>query len=324
MAKTGIKDIAEAAGVSKSTVSNVLNGKSNVGEETRQKILNICRQMDYRPYLAGKHLRQQIDNKAILFNFSDFDRSFYLKIIEGINEYVSDNGFDLIICTSKSCEKYMLSGMTSGAIVLDCAMENSSLFRLASPQYPIVVLDRVLEQPGIKSLVINNYDPMRELVQGLVDKGCRKFAFLGGLEKTEDHIERFTAFRHVLQENNIAFREENYFSGDYREGSGYKAAKILMLAQETPDALVCANDNMAIGAMRYFREQGCRIPDDISVTGFDDCETARFLGLTTVSIPNYERGYLAARNLIENIRGNRNEETLKLPAMVKWRKSTVQ
>jgi LacI family transcriptional regulator len=316
--KIGIKDIALAAGVSKSTVSNVLNGKSNVSDPVKERILNLCQEMNYFPNNAPI---KPAESKAILFNFSDFDRSFYLKIVEGINDYASSNDYDLIICTSKSCEKYMRNSMTDGAIILDLRMNNETLFRIAREQYPIVVLDRSLDNPCIKSVIVNNYEPMSQLLQGLIERDYKKFAFLGGPEKTDDNIERYSAFIDVLERNNITFQRKNYFSGDYREGSGYKAAKIIMLASEKPEVLVCANDNMAIGAMKCFRDMGYRIPEDIAITGFDDCELSRTLGLTTVAIPNFELGYLAARHLIENIQGKGNVETLKIMATIKWRKS---
>jgi LacI family transcriptional regulator len=316
----GIKDIAKAAGVSVSTVSNVLNGKKNVGEETRERILNICKEMSYYPNTAGKALKSGKSN-TILFNFSDFDRSFYLKIINGISDYVNDNEFDLIICTEKSCEKYMRSNLTGGSIILDKKMKDEVLIKIASEHYPIVVLDRVIDNPYIKSVVVNNYDPMREMIQGLVDRGYRHFGFVGGPEQTADNKERYKAFRDVLEENNISFQQKSYFAGDYREKSGYTAAKILLLSQEIPDCLVCANDNMAIGAMKAFRDNGIRVPEDIAVTGFDNCDLAEAMELTTVSIPNYERGYIAARYLIENIRGKRNVEPFKISAKIKWRGS---
>lgn len=318
--KIGIKDIAQIAGVSKSTVSNVLNGKDNVGSQTRQKILRLCDELGYAHPIGGRNYHPG-ESGAILFNFSDFDRGFYLKIIEGINDYVCENGYDLIICTSKATEKYMRSFITDGSIVLDMRMSTQTLLDIASENYPIVVMDRLLDHPHIKSVVVDNYAAMAELVQGLVDRGLKKFAFLGGPEQTEDHIERYGAFIEVLRKNGIPFRKENYFTGDYREQSGQRAARIIALTQERPEVLVCANDNMAIGAIRYFREAGLRVPEDICITGFDNCELARMMGLTTVDVPDYERGYLAARHLIENVRGQGDTEPLKITATVKWRKT---
>ncbi|NLN65568.1 MAG: LacI family transcriptional regulator [Clostridiaceae bacterium] len=318
----GIKDIAKAAGVSISTVSNVLNGKKNVGEETRNRILKLCQELEYYPNAAGRGLKRGNSN-IILFNFSDFDRSFYLRIINGISDYVNQTDFDLLICTIKSCEKFMRNNMTGGCITLDIGMENEMLHRTARENYPIVVLDRVIENPYIKCIVVNNYESMRELVQGIVDRGYRRFGFIGGPEKTDDNKERYQAFLDVLNENHIPFNSKNYFSGDYREKSGFTAAKIFMLGGELPEVLVCANDNMAIGAIKALSENGIRVPEDIAVTGFDNSDLAEAMGLTTVDIPNYERGYLAAQYLIENIMGKRNVELFRISARVHWRNTVL-
>ena len=112
----GIKDIARAAGVSASTVSNVINGRKNVSASVRERVLAICREMDYQVNPAGKALRTG-EPKTILFNFSDFDRQFYLKIIHGISDYVYSRDYDLIICTSRSCERFMSKSITTGCIM---------------------------------------------------------------------------------------------------------------------------------------------------------------------------------------------------------------
>jgi len=318
----GLKDIAKKAEVSISTVSNVLNGKSNVGQATKERVLTICKEMNYYPNEVGKALKGGKTN-TIMFNFSDFDRSFYLKIIKGISDYVNNNNFDLIICTNKSGERYMRNNLSSGCIILDKQMNDQVLLNVANKNYPVVVLDRVLDHPYIKSVVVNNYDPMKEMIEHLVEEGYRNFGFVGGPEYTADNKERYEAFTDVLQEHHIPFQQKGYFSGDYTEKSGYAAAKILMLSQELPDVLVCANDNMAIGAIKAFRDNGLRVPEDIGVTGFDDCDLAKSQELTTVAIPNYERGYIAARYLIENIRGTLNVEPFKIAAKIKWRNSVL-
>ena len=98
----GIKDIAEAAGVSLSTVSNVINGKRNVGKKTREKVLQLIEEMDYVPNEAGKLLKTK-ENHTILFVFSDFDRSFYMEVLKGVIDYLKNKDYDLIICTQSSC-----------------------------------------------------------------------------------------------------------------------------------------------------------------------------------------------------------------------------
>lgn len=318
----GIKDIAKAAGVSASTVSNVLNGKKNVGEKTREKILALVKEMNYVPNEAGKILKTN-ENRTILFAFSDFDRNFYLNVLKGVNDYLKDKEYDFLICTQRSCEKYMRNNMSSGCIILDAAMDDSIIYRCANEHYPIVVLDRILDSPYIKSVVVDNYCAMCDMVQDIIDRGYRKFAFIGGIEKTTDAMERYQGFYDTLQKNNIHFPQKNYFVGDYREKSGYTAAKILALTEVLPDALICANDRMAIGAIKAFREENIRVPEDIAVTGFDDNERAGEMGLTTVAVPDYERGYLAALYLIEALKGKETANIFRISAKIKNRKTVL-
>lgn len=317
----GIKDIAKMAGVSPSTVSNVLNNKKNVSEETRELILKLCRENDYEPNISGQSLKGS-KSKTVLFNFSDFDRQFYLKIIQGISDYVYSKGYDLLICTNKNCDKYMNKSQSCGCIMLDVNASDSMIIKKASKDYPIVVLDRVIEAPYIKSMLVNNYAPQKELVEGLVKKGCRRFSYIGGVD-TLDNKERYNATCDALKENGLSLRRDDYYIGDFREKSGYQAAKLLMLTEHLPDALICANDDMAMGALKAFRENNIKIPEDISVTGFDDTDTAQILKLTTISVPNYERGYIAAQYLLEAVEGEGNFEPFKISAKVKWRKTSI-
>ena len=316
-----ITEIAELANVSPATVSNVLNGRTNVSKETKNRVLSICRENGYDVQRHKKH--QNHDNKVILFNFSDFERKFYLRIIHGISDYVYSRGYDLIICTNKSCAKFMNSNMTSGTILLDQKCKDAMLIQKAREGYPIVTLDRIIEIPNIKSVVVNNYTPMSELVQGLVNRGYRRFGYMAGLD-TLDNQERYQAFKDVLMANSIPFGRENYFMGDYHEKSGYRSTKLMLLSENIPEVLVCANDNMAIGAMKALSQEGLRIPEDIAVTGFDGAGTAEIMNLTTVDIPNYERGYLAAQFLLQNIAGSQNFDVFKIAAKVHWRNSVKE
>lgn len=317
----GIKDIAKLAGVSPATVSNVLNDKKNVSEETRNRIFEICKEYDYEPNISGKTLKNG-NSKTILFNFSDFDRQFYLKIIQGISDYVYSKGYDLLICTNRNCDKYMNKAASCGCIMLDVNASDSMIIKKASKDYPIIVLDREIDAPFVKSMLVNNYSPQKELVEGLVKKGCRRFAFIGGVD-TLDNKERYNATCDALKENGLFLRRDDYYVGDFREKSGYQAAKLLMLTEHLPDALICANDDMALGAIKAFRENNIKIPEDISITGFDDTDIAQILKLTTVQVPNYERGYIAAQYLLDAIEGEGNFDSFKISAKVKWRKTSI-
>jgi len=317
-----IKDIARAAGVSPATVSNALNGKANVSKETQARILQLCEEMNFHPNAVSRAQKKSNNDNTILFSFSDFDRDFYLNIINGISDYVQAQNYNLIISTNKSCERFMDYSYTRGCIMLDYRMSTETLLHHAKDNYPIIALDRMIDHPNIKSIVVNNYDAMCDLVQGLIDRGYKKFSFLGGIE-TQDNIERFQGFSDTLSNSGIQFHRQHYLSGNYKESSGYRVAKIIMLSEELPEVLICANDNMAIGAIKAFRENNIKVPGDIAVTGFDDCSLAEAFGLTTIAVPNYERGYLAAQYLIENIRGMNKFETFKISSKVIWRSSVA-
>ena len=318
----GIKDIAEAAGVSLSTVSNVINGKRNVGKKTREKVLQLIEEMDYVPNEAGKLLKTK-ENHTILFVFSDFDRSFYLEVLKGVNDYLKNKDYDLLICTQRSCEKYMRNNMSSGCIVLDAALRDNTILRCANENYPIVALDRTCASPYVRSVIVDNYPAMCEMMQDIIDRGYRRFAFLSGVETSLDNMERYRGFSDTIEKNGLHFHQKNYFVGDYREESGYTVGKILSLAENLPDALICANDNMAIGAIKAFRENNIRVPEDIAVTGFDDIERAQEIGLTTITVPDYERGYLAALYLMEALNGKDVAKTFQISPKVNMRKTVL-
>ncbi|WP_217592676.1 LacI family DNA-binding transcriptional regulator [Cohnella sp. GbtcB17] len=318
-----LKDIARIADVSISTVSNVLNGRKNVGQETRERILRICEEYGYDTSGAGKKAKAGQSN-TVLFIFSDFDRDFYMKIIEGISDCLTENGFNLVVCTNKSSADFMRSSFAGGAICLDGSMTDAFLAGVASKEMPVVVMDRIMDggQANAKSVVVDNYPVMCELVQALVDRGMKRFGYIGGLSHTLDNKERFAGFADTLANNRMTFDQKYYYHGNYRENSGYQAAKLMLLSNDLPDVVVCANDSMALGAIKAFEEHRVRVPEDVSVTGFDDSAIAEMAGLTTVAIPRYESGYIAAKKLLELIGGQPAETgPFKMGATVRWRKT---
>lgn len=315
-----IKDIAKLSGVSISTVSNVLNGRKNVSATTRERVLKICEEQNYHPNIMGRNLKAGKTN-TIVFNFSDFDRSFYLKIIEGISDYLNDSGYDLIICTNKSAENLMKSNFASGAISLDAKMSDEFFISLSKREFPIVLMDRIIESKYISSVIVDNYPVMCELVQVLVDRGFRRFGFIGGWSNTLDNKERFSGFLDCLTKNNIPFDHDYYFDGNYREESGYKAVNQFLESGALPEVLVCANDDMALGAIQALKEKNIKIPDEISITGFDDSNLAELAGLTTLTSPFYEIGNGAAKRIIDLINGEIVKEPYKIKAKINWRNS---
>ncbi|MCR5155044.1 MAG: LacI family transcriptional regulator [Butyrivibrio sp.] len=313
----GIKEIAERAGVSMTTVSNVLNRKKNVGATTREQVLKIAQELGYT------HKQQSgIDGKrrTIIVSFSDFDTLFYLDILHGVSDYVNKQGYHILICNGDDLAHYSDPDEVCGCIILSSMIRDEQVLAVADKGLPVITLDRELEHPMVKAMIVNNYEGERQLMQKLVDEGFKTFAFVTG-QDTADNKDRYRAFRDVLRDNDISFHRNDLYEGDWKEKSGVQTARLIMLRDRMPEVLVCANDMMAIGAIRHFQENGIRVPDDISVCGFDDIIISRYLGLTTVSVPDYERGFLAGQALLNIIDGSGDFETYRIGARVKWRRT---
>ncbi len=313
----GIKEIAERAGVSMTTVSNVLNKKKNVGATTREQVLKIAQELGYT------HKQQSgIDGKrrTIIVSFSDFDTLFYLDILHGVSDYVNKQGYHILICNGDDLAHYSDPDEVCGCIILSSMIRDEQVLAVADKGLPVITLDRELEHPMVKAMIVNNYEGERQLMQKLVDEGFKTFAFVTG-QDTADNKDRYRAFRDVLRDNDISFHRNDLYEGDWKEKSGVQTARLIMLRDRMPEVLVCANDMMAIGAIRHFQENGIRVPDDISVCGFDDIIISRYLGLTTVSVPDYERGFLAGQALLNILDGSGDFDTYRIGARVKWRRT---
>lgn len=319
-----IKDVAKKANVSISSVSNALNGRANVSEKTRKRIIDIANEMNYYPNTMARNLKVK-RTKTVALCFSQFDRNFYFQIIKGINDCVVHNGYDLIICAHHSIEKFLRNGFIDGAMVLDKNVTDELISSTVSEELPIVLLDRELEGEYIYSVVVDNYLAMKDLVNGLIEKGYTNYSFVGGVEHTQDNIERFKGLKDTLKNSKIEFSPKNYYHGDFTEKSGYQAAKLMIISNEIPEVVICANDNMAIGVIKAFKESGMNMPEDVSVVGFDDIELASYLEpqLTTISTPKYEWGMYAANILFQVLEEEKtNIKPNKIKANIKWRNSS--
>lgn len=318
-----IKDVAKKAGVSISTVSNALNGRSNVSDKTRKRIIEIANDMNYYPNTMARNLKVK-KTKTIAFCFSEFDRNFYFQIIKGINDCVINHGYDLIICAHHSIEKFLRNGFVDGALVNDRNVSDELILSTASEDLPIIVLDRELEGEHIYPVVVNNYLAMENLVKDLIGKGYKQYAYLSGIEHTQDNIERYEGMRHTLEEHGIPFTQKQYYHGDFTEKSGYQAARLMAISKDIPEVVICANDDMAIGAVKAFKEFGLEIPRDVSIIGFDDIELSSLLEphLTTVSIPKYEWGMYAATILFRILLEEEHIVPHKIVAYTKWRQTS--
>ncbi|XTR39163.1 LacI family DNA-binding transcriptional regulator [Paraclostridium tenue] len=329
-----IKDIANLAGVSKTTVSKVLNNKDQkISESTRQKILNIVRENNYVPNKMAQSLVTK-KTKTIGLIIPDIRNPFFTDIARGAEDKAVREGYNIILCnTDENIEKEtrafntLTEKMVDGIIFAPSSKTevNSNEYKISSK--PIVLVDKELNIENLKGVVsLDNEEGTYLGTKHLVGISHKDILYLSGPLKSEISINRLKGYKKALKESNIKFNEDLVIQGEYSFEWGYEVVKNLYEINFT--AICAANDLIAIGAIKALKERGIKIPQDISIVGFDDIQTANIIEpqLTTIKQNSYDMGYESASILINNLENkeiNNIEKMIFKPELV-IRSSTSQ
>ncbi|MGM0502384.1 MAG: LacI family DNA-binding transcriptional regulator [Bacillota bacterium] len=314
-----IKDIAEKAEVSPTTVSRVLNDKPDVSDETKQKIEEVINELNYNPNGIARGL---VLNKTHTLGLviPDISNPFFPEVAKGIEDKAKEAGYSVIFCNTdnhtqgeKEAIELMKSKQVDGMIVsLAINEENKKeLAELAAENFPVVQIDRKIPGAGFPAVVIDNQAASYKATQHLINLGHEKIAHISGNLKVKPAQDRLAGFKEALENNGLESTKEWIREGDYSSQSGYEEMKQLLQLVERPTAVFIANDLMALGAYEAVFEQGLKIPEDISIVGYDDIEVSSVIrpALTTVSQPEYKLGVEAAELLINSLEGEDEIET---------------
>jgi LacI family transcriptional regulator len=297
-----LKDVAKQAGVSVSTASYSINGSALITDETKKKVLEAAKEMNYRPNGLAKNLKERKTNIIGLF-LSGFTGPFFNDMMEGIQDVVMKNGYELVVCASVDKHRLLVERYVDGAIILNYHMEDELLDTLGSEKLPCVVLDRELKNPYIKEILLPNEQGAKLAVDYLFDKDHRRIGFVAGSKESYDGEARLQGFINQMGENGIAFSDHDLLRADFTEISGYEemVSYLNKIGDDLPSAFVCANDEMAMGAIRAIKEKGLKVPGDIAVVGFDDINVSKYFtpSLTTIRVPRKEWGIIAAQTLFK-------------------------
>ena len=319
---TTIKDVAQHAGVSIAATSYALNGTGTISEATRQRVLQAAVDLNYHPNAFARHLKTRKTCTIGVF-ITRFGGSFYEEILEGIHDAVLKADYELIVCPeSRTQQKMLLHRQVDGAIVFDSKIQNNTLLSLASKQFPIVTLDRCLDQDYLFAVLIDNQQGVREAFYHLYDQGARKLAFVSGALDSFDNTERMQAFLSEADKNNIPVQ---VYHGDFTEATGYAVASEIIRAGNLPEAVFCANDQMAIGFIRALKEHNLKAPNDVAVVGFDDIPITQYMqpSLTTIAASRFQWGALAATQLMGFLDHGQPFRTDRLPTRLMQRQSSM-
>lgn len=301
---TTIKDVAKRADVSISTVSNALNGLSNVSDETRERVLKAASELNYFPNINAQLLKTRKTNNIGIF-LPNINSSFYTRLIQAMYTTCNSNRYSLLVhvsnaYSSRQLAAAILSSNVDGAVILNENLKDCDLELLRTKKVPFVFLDKRLAVAKMSSVLIDNAKGIMQILEYLVHTGHQTIGFIRGSDNY-DGQERYRAFLQGMEKLHLRLYPELVGQGFFDPDAAYSAVRgCYSHLSHIPDAILCSNDDMALGCIRALKDLGARVPEDVSVVGFDDGEAAGRCDppLTTVQIPIKDFGKQAVEELI--------------------------
>jgi LacI family transcriptional regulator len=305
-----IQDVAEAAGVSVTTVSRVLNNKDDIAPETYERVKTVIDELGYTSSLAARSMRSLRKNVLGLI-IPDAGEPFPIEVMKGVNRAIADLEYDLIIYTCGDRRKHFTAdrekkfvallnnSITDGVIVVT---PEATHFNTNAP---VVAVDPHYEINEYPSVISTNWEGAMEAMDYLIKLGHRRIGFISGRFDLQSANSRLRGYQDSLSRAGIPIDPELITNGDFTADAGVKCARQLLSLPDRPTAIFAANDQSALGVYQAANEAGLSIPEDLSVVGFDNIPEAAQSepGLTTIHQPMQEMGKLAVQMLLKLIEG---------------------
>lgn len=324
-----IKDVAKLANVSISTVSYALNNSGNVSEETKKKIFEAAKKLDYKPSGIARSLKSKKTQIIGVF-LNNFNGPIYSEIIRGVSDVVKATGYEIVVAecmsTRNSLSRLFAQRIVDGAIVLSPNVPDKIIKEYASANFPIVTLDRELKHDYISSVLIDNKNACYNVIRFLAEQGYKNVALINGPKGTYDSEKRHEGFMEGINNFNMNLKPNWECTGNFEEESGFDITQKLIDSGDMPEVFCVANDEMAIGVVKALKENNIKIPKEIAVVGFDDIQLCDYITprLTTVRRPAYDLGVLATYTLLDSLRGNSESKIKMLSTEMVIRETLVE
>lgn len=303
-----IKDVANRAGVSISTVSRVLN-HNPVTAELEQRVLKAIDELNYHPSRVAQRMRAT-HSKLVGVIFSDITNHFYIHVLRGIEHVLSQNGTSILIGNADantdleaSFIRLMQTEDVAGLIIAPTREESAALGSAIRDGLKTVVIDRRMRNEEVDTVVVNNFEGTYKAIHHLIQLGHVRIGVVSGPLHLTTGRERYAGYLQAMSDADLRVDSALTCFGDYQQVSGYELAQQLINLPDPPTAIFVANNAMTIGALNAIHEAGRKIPSDIAVVGFDDLPWAISLNppLTTVSQPTFKIGLSAAQLLLDRL-----------------------
>jgi len=324
--KVSLNDIAEKLGVSKTLVSMVLNGKGDengISKSTQEKVIQLAHELNYKPNQFARGLRLGKSNTIGLI-VSDISNSFYARIARHVEDYCSQEQYNLIICNSDENPekeikilKTLLEKQVDGLIISSTIEDNEHLKMLNDEEIPFILIDRIYTSFPSNYVIVNNFLGAKEATQHLIENGHKKIAcFTISPAHISTQVERFLGFKAALDESYITFNDFYYkvISRENIYQSIYNAIKEWQYNHIMPTAIFLANNQLTLFLIEICKEFKINIPKDLSIVSFDDIEAFRFNNppITGVVQPIESIAYSAVSELIKIIKKTKSEKSFEL------------
>ncbi len=307
-----LADIAESLQISPSTVSRALSNHPDISAETKEKVANLAKELNYFPNSIAQSLQKK-STKTIGVIVPEIKHHFFSSVISGIEDVAYTEGYTIMVCQSNESHerevintKALMSNRVAGILVsASQTIENSDHFRMLQKQgIPLVLFDRIYEDIGVSQVVVDDFNGAFKAVEHLIQSGYKKIAHLAGFKSLSIGYNRKQGYLAALNKYNIPIDEEMIVSGGFDEEDGAEGFEKLLEIGKQPDAIFGVNDPVIVGAYIKIKEKGLRIPEDIALVGFSDAPITMYLDppITTVDQPGYEMGHKAVQILLEQIK----------------------
>lgn len=319
MSHITLRDIAKEAGVSTTTISRALNDKPDVSPKTKDKILEIAKNLGYTPNLLAKSLRSR-KSKTIGVILADISNPFFSAVAKGIEDAARKRNYSIILCNTD--EKYekeeeavrvLVEKRVDGLLITPVQKEYKDILRIKEQKIPLVLVGRHFDTIKTNSVVSDDALGGFLATEYLIKKGHRKILYISGPLHISSATERLKGYKRALRECKIPFEEKLVRGYTAKMGEAYTLMRKILKKKLDFTAVFTFSDFLALGVMKALREEKSKIPDDVAVVGYDDIEFASILEipLTTVHMPKYRLGMEGVNMLIDDIEGKNSAKKLQ-------------
>lgn len=325
-----IRTVAERANVSIATVSRTINGVPTVNAKMAKRVWEAIRELNYFPNTQARAL---VSGRSGILGLivSEITNPFFPELIQGFEDVAVESGYEILVSSTNYdpkrmslCIRRMLERKVEGVAVMTFGIEEPLLEQLAERNIPMVFVDVAPDRPGISILKIDYHHGIRQGVQHLAALGHRKVAFITGPDRLHSAQSRLTAFSTSLNECGIPINPAWIVAGDHTLEGGVSAMDKLLAGSQRPTAVMCSNDMTAIGVLHKVYRAGLRVPDDLSIIGFDDIHMARVTipPLTSIQMSRLELARAAVNALRAQVEGTPAQREYMIDTQLVVREST--